>query len=163
MTAEAPRHLIVEWLARSGCNQASARVELSRNGVALLRMGYRLAAIRLRGELVHAAAGTDEPEQVTAFCAELLDGPVIHDRLASVDATYYALINSHAGIVWDHEDEAPCLGDGVYLGVPAIGRVGPPGPYWLTPPRYDGDLCVPGAVAELVTTALGRLQPTDAP
>jgi hypothetical protein len=155
-----PAYRIIEWLARVHGQPRKAEAEWQAQGVALLPMGDRLSAIRLRGELVHAACGTDDPGQVAAALAELLDGAVIRDR-PPADVTYYALIEAHAGLVWDREDDAPCLGDGFYLGVPALHRLAPPGPYWVLPPRRESDLCRPQAVRDLIATGLERLHPAE--
>ncbi|WP_019059926.1 hypothetical protein [Streptomyces prunicolor] len=156
-----PAHLITEWLARQHSHPDQAETEWVEQGVALLPMGKDMNAVRLRGDLVHAVAATDDPKQVAAVLDETLGGPVIRDRLTAADVTYYALINPHAAMVWDLEEQAPCFGKDTYLGVPAVDRVSPPGPYWVHPPRYDGDLCSPQAVRDLVIAGLNHLHPAE--
>ncbi len=56
--------LISEWLARAHPVPQQAHTEWSRQGVALLPLGERFAAVRLTGELVHAAIGCTEPSAV---------------------------------------------------------------------------------------------------
>lgn len=141
--------LIAEWLARAHPVPDQVRAEWSSQGVALLPLGRRFAAVRLSGVLVYAALDSDDPGVVAEALAERLRGPVIHDNRAAV-STYYALIQWHAGLVWDCNRSAPCLRDDTYLGVPRIDRREPPGTYWVVPPRYDGDLCRPQAVRDLV-------------
>ncbi|MCX4700443.1 hypothetical protein [Streptomyces sp. NBC_01373] len=99
--------------------------------------------------LVYAALDSDDPGLVAEALSDRLRGPVIHDSRAA-GPTYYALIQWHAGLVWDYNRSAPCLRDDTYLGVPRIDRREPPGTYWVVPPRYDGDLCRPQAVRDLV-------------
>ncbi|MGW0795885.1 hypothetical protein [Streptomyces sp. NPDC002692] len=151
-------HAIIEWLARSAADRNRARVEWDGHGITVLAMGERLAAVRMSGELVHAACATDDPEQVAATLAELLDGPVIRDRQTPADVTYFALVSPHAGLVRDYPRHAVYLATGVYLGVPAPHHVTPPGAYWAPPPRYEGDLCAPQGVEELVRTGARRLR-----
>ncbi|WP_443049921.1 hypothetical protein [Streptomyces sp. NBC_00287] len=148
--------LISDWLARAHPVPEQARMEWSKQGVALLPLDGRFAAVRLSEELVHAALAGEGSEQVSAALAEELSGPVIHDHRA-VGPTYYALIQGHAGLVWEFGDIAPCLCGDTYLGIPRVDRKRPPGTYWLVPPRYDGDLCRPQAVRELVVRGRRRL------
>ncbi|MEV6947053.1 hypothetical protein AB0N07_34850 [Streptomyces sp. NPDC051172] len=147
--------LISEWLARAHPVPQRARAEWSNQAVALLPLGGLFAAVRLPGELVHAAVNSEDASQVASALDALLQGPVIHDH-RTTGPTYYALINWGAGVIqqMDHNEDAPCLSTGTYLGVPRIDRREPPGTYWVVPPRYDGDLCRPGAVRSLI--AKGR-------
>ncbi len=156
MDPQATNRFISEWLARAHPVPAQARAEWSNQGVALLPLGGRFAAVRMRADMVYAAVGSDDPDKAAAAMAELLAGPVIHDY-RSTGATYYALIQAHAGMVWAHEEVAPCLGQGTYLGVPRIDRCEPPGTYWTVRPRYDGNLCRPCSVALLVQAGHERL------
>ncbi|MFJ4787546.1 hypothetical protein [Streptomyces sp. NPDC088794] len=159
----APTHLIVQWLARTHDTPRRAIAEWDSDGIALLPLGVTMSAIRLSGALVHAAVGTDEREVVAGALGACLNGAVIRDRSLAADVTYYALIQQHAGLVWDLEADAPCLGKGVYLGVPALHRVQPPGPHWAVPPHYEGDLCRPQSVRELIATGLNHLMPAECP
>jgi len=147
--------LIAQWLARAHPVPEQARAEWATQGVALLPLGKLFCAVRLPGDLVSAAVSSAAADQVADALAKLLQGPVIHDH-RSTGATYYALINWGAGVIqqMDQNDDAPCLSTGTYLGVPRIDRREPPGTYWVVPPRYDGDLCRPGAVRSLI--AKGR-------
>jgi hypothetical protein len=141
--------LIAEWLARAHPLPEQARAEWSSQGVALLPLGRHFAAVRVDGSLMRAALGSDSPGVVTEALASTLRGPVIHDH-RTAGPTYYALIQWHAGLVWDYGDIAPCLQGETYLGVPRIDRREPPGTYWVVPPRHEGDLCAPQAVRELI-------------
>ncbi|MFE9440978.1 hypothetical protein ACFYO2_18650 [Streptomyces sp. NPDC006602] len=149
METQVLNRLIAEWLALAHPAPAQVRAEWSNQGVALLPLGRRFAAVRLSGVLVYAALDSDDPSVVAEALFERLRGPVIHDN-RTAGPTYYALIQWHAGLVWDYNRSAPCLRDDTYLGVPRIDRREPPGTYWVVPPRYDGDLCRPQAVRELV-------------
>lgn len=148
-TQEALDRAIAEWLAGAHPVPEQAREEWSSQGVALLPLGQRFAAVRLAGVLVYAALDSEDLGVVTEALSERLRGPVIHDNRAA-GPTYYALIQWHAGLVWDYNRSAPCLRDDTYLGVPRIDRREPPGTYWIVPPRYDGNLCRPQAVRDLV-------------
>ncbi|MFF8571210.1 putative ATP-grasp-modified RiPP [Streptomyces sp. NPDC015408] len=148
-TQEALDGAISEWLARSNPSPERARREWATQGVALLPLGERFAAVRMPARVVHAAVRSDDEDQVAVALAESLGGSIIHDRLVS-GGMYYALIQGHAALAWAYEDVATCLGHGTYLGVPRIDRQGPPGTYWVVPPRYEGDLCAPRAITALM-------------
>ncbi|GAB7108671.1 hypothetical protein JCM4814A_69850 [Streptomyces phaeofaciens JCM 4814] len=152
--------LISEWLARAHPVPQQAHTEWSRQGVALLPLGERFAAVRLTGELVHAAIGCTEPSAVAVALQERLPGPIIHDHRRT-GPTYYALIPWHAGLVWDYGERAPCLLGETYLGVPRLDRREPPGTYWVLRPRYDGHLCRPQSVRDLVDAGFRALVPDD--
>ncbi|PIB05000.1 hypothetical protein B1C81_31235 [Streptomyces sp. HG99] len=125
-------------------------------GVALLPLGKRFAAVRMTVDVVHAAVDSDDLVKVAAVLDELLGGPVVFDRRV-VGVTYYALIQWSSCLIWGHDEIAPCLGQGIYLGVPRLDRRKPPGTYWVVAPRYPGDLCTPEAVAALVEAGRRRL------
>ncbi|MFI1535595.1 hypothetical protein [Streptomyces anandii] len=156
-----PQHLVIEWLSRSHRDPEQAKAEWRADGVAVLEMGRRLAAIRIPGALVHAALQTDTPADVAEQLADRLGGPVIYDVRQSMRSNYYALIHAHTGLAWDLEHLAACLGEGVYLGVPAPHRTEPPGPYWIVPPRFDGNVCRPNAIRALVNEGARMLEPAD--
>ncbi|GAA3839237.1 hypothetical protein GCM10022206_91890 [Streptomyces chiangmaiensis] len=147
---------ISEWLARAHPVPERARTEWATQGVALLPLGARFCAVRMKADVVHAAVATEDPSQVSAALGELLRGPVIHDR-RTVGGTYYALIQWHAGLVWAHQELAPCFGQDTYLGVPRVDRRDPPGAHWVVAPRYEGNLCVPRAVTALIEVGRRRL------
>ncbi|MFJ8798548.1 hypothetical protein [Streptomyces sp. NPDC102487] len=150
-----PDHLITAWLSLSHQVPKEALRDWKETGVAVLALGTRIAAVRLSGELVRAATEMQEPRAVGAVLQARLGGAVIHDPRPDV---FYPLIDSHAGVTWDDSRMAPCLGDGVYLGVPALRRTQPPGPYWSVLPRHEGDLCHPGALRELVARGSQALE-----
>lgn len=144
---------ITEWLARAHRDGPdAARTEWRTQGVALLELGRRFSAVRIPERYIHAALGGTDLTQIAERLANRLQGPVIRDSLAN-GVPYYVLIQWHSGVVWDGDEDAPCLGDGTHLGVPRLGRVSPPGTYWLVPPRYDGNLCRTGSVRQLVDDA----------
>ncbi|MEV6756922.1 hypothetical protein [Streptomyces sp. NPDC051214] len=143
---------IAEWLARAQQNPAQAWREWSEGGVALLPLGSRFVASRLSEELVHAAAGRSEPQPVAACLEQLLDGPVIYDN-RTMGGTYYPLMRCQSRTSWKYQHIAPLLAVGTYLGVPRLGRLRPPGTFWVVPPREVGDVCEPAAVGDLITLA----------
>jgi hypothetical protein len=140
-----------EWLARAQQEPAYAWHEWAVTGVALLPLGRRFVAPRLSESLVHAAATSSDPDAVTARLVQL-DGPVIFDG-RMMGGTFYPLMRPLFGRVWQHQDAAPLLAEGTYLGVPRFDRLTPPGTYWAVPPRAVGDLCEPAAVDALITRA----------
>jgi hypothetical protein len=144
---------ITEWLARAHRNGPNAaHTEWRTQGVALLELGHRFSAVRIPERYIHAALDSTNLTTIAERLADRLKGPVIRDSLAN-GIPYYALIQWHSGIGWDDSEDTPCLGDGTHLGVPHLGRVSPPGTYWLVPPRYDGDLCRPERVQQLIQDA----------
>lgn len=149
-----PDRFITEWLARAHPTPETARREWTDQGVALLPCGRAFAAVRIPHALVHAAIGTDNPQEIAEALPFDLGGPVIHDGYTGY---FYALIQHHAGLVWDGEEDTPCLGRESYLGVPSVGRMEPPGPHWVVAPRYDGDLCRPTTVRTFIARARLKL------
>ncbi|MFF1451634.1 hypothetical protein ACFVYF_26370 [Streptomyces sp. NPDC058274] len=147
---------IAEWLTRDHPMPEQVWTEWATMGVALVPLGKRFAAVRMTAEVVHAAVDSDDPAQVASGLEELLRGPVVHDRRVA-GVTYYALVQCDAGFAWGHNEVAPRLGAGVYLGVPRIGRCEPPGTYWVVAPRHEGHLCSPQAVADLIDAGQQRI------
>ncbi|MEV6289892.1 hypothetical protein AB0M41_05475 [Streptomyces sp. NPDC051896] len=161
-TQEALDRAITEWLAQAHPVPERARSEWATQGVALLPLGHRFAAVRMASDVVHAAVDSSDHAQVVTALGKLLGGSIIYDRRVA-GGTYYALIQGHAGLVWAYDDIASCLGHGTYLGVPRIDRQQPPGTYWVIPPRYEGDLCAPRSITALVEAGRSRLgEPAEA-
>ncbi|MEV5982869.1 hypothetical protein [Streptomyces sp. NPDC052114] len=141
---------VTEWFARTLDVPEQARREWSDTGVALLPLGRRFDAVRLRDVLVHAAVGATDPDETAARLAQFLRGPVIHDN-RTMGGIYYALIRPIERKAWRYQDIAPRLGTDTHLGVPKLTRTGPPGTHWVVLPRFEGDLCEPSAVEGLIT------------
>lgn len=154
--SSAADRFITEWLARAHPTPETVRREWSTQGVALLPCGRAFAAVRIPAVLVHAAVGTEHLQEVTEALPFDLGGPVIHD---SYSGFYYALIQHHAGLVWDGEEDTPCLGRDSFLGVPSLSRQDPPGTHWVVTPRHDGDLCRPETVRKFIAQARLKLAP----
>ncbi|MFF4348864.1 hypothetical protein [Streptomyces sp. NPDC001530] len=155
-TQQATDREIAEWLTMEHPVPRQVWTEWATHGVALLPLGKRFAAVRMTTDAVHAMVDSDQLADVASAVRDLLCGPVVYDRRA-VGVTYYALVQRDTELVWTHDDVAPCLGQGVYLGVPRLDRREPPGTYWVVPPRYPGDLCTSQAVAALVEAGQRRL------
>ena len=149
-TAVSTHETITQWLAELHSRPVEAITEWTRQGVALLPMGGSVCAIRLDSHLVHAAMATAVPDEIASGLARDVQGPVVFDRRASA---YYAFVDTVAAAGWDLE-AVPCLGAGVYVGVPALDRVGPSAPYWVVQPRYAGHLCPVDAVRTLVAAGM---------
>ncbi|MFD6434821.1 hypothetical protein [Streptomyces venezuelae] len=150
-----PRPLLVsaafDWLARAQDEPRQARREWAEQGIALLPLGTRFNAVCLPAPLVYAAVGTSDLDIVAATLSELLGGPVIHSR---VQHRYHALVECSPTPRWMREyGEAPMLGAGHHLSVPASDLRGPTGLYWAVRPRIVGDLCPVQSVAALVHIA----------
>ncbi|EKX64432.1 hypothetical protein [Streptomyces ipomoeae] len=131
-------------------------------GLALLRCGGLLGAVRISTGLVRAAAGTDNPREVDAFLAEALPGgPVFVDRHAQ---WYYVLVPAGTGrrVEWAtrsrHGLGAEFLGMGSYLGVPRPEATDPEGErsYWCVPMDRPGALADPDAVSRFLALARRR-------
>ncbi|MET9867875.1 putative ATP-grasp-modified RiPP [Streptomyces sp. NPDC006386] len=119
-------------------------------------LGERFAAVRIASRIVHAAVRSEDQDRVATALSELLGGAIIYDRRVA-GGTYYALVAGHAGPAWAYDDVVTCLGHGTYLGVPRIERRRPPGTHWVVPPRYEGNLCPPRSVLDLVEVGRARL------
>ncbi|WP_050373383.1 hypothetical protein [Streptomyces acidiscabies] len=148
--------VIREWLDSS----LPAGTEPDKNapaGVTMLPLGEVFTAVRMTARLVHAAAGSDEPEALSAFLAEALNGPVIHHPTGS-GCPYYAL-TPYRKAEWPLPDGATYRGTGTWLGVPDLDRRGPHGVHWLIPPRYRGDLCRLEYVYDLILQGFRALIP----
>ncbi|MET7363797.1 hypothetical protein ABZS76_35870 [Streptomyces sp. NPDC005562] len=139
-----------DWLARAQREPRQAHREWAERGVALLPLGTRFNAVRLPARTVHAGAGTDDLRKVTETLAELFCGPVIHSR---PQHAYYALTAPQPTARWVYPDEAPMLGAGHFLSIPAPDLRGPYGLYWAVRPRIVGDVCAVPSVAALVHIA----------
>ncbi|MFB8777209.1 hypothetical protein [Streptomyces broussonetiae] len=141
------------WLLASAKDMSQAREEWRTYGVALLRLGVRLAAIRISAHLVHAGAGTDDPDAVSAYLERvLLGGPVFVDREVQ---RYFALVPPSTGRRREWQlarDDAEFIGPGHYLGVPSVDATSPQDgrSFWSVEFESAGALASPGAVKALV-------------
>ncbi|MFE9224150.1 putative ATP-grasp-modified RiPP [Streptomyces massasporeus] len=146
---------VSQWLARTHPVPERVWTEWATQGVALLPLGERFAAVRMASEIVHAAVRSEDQDDVAAELGDLLGGGIIFDRRGA-GGTYYALVDGHARFTWAHDDVGTCLGRGTYLGVPRVDRRQPPGTYWVVPPRHEGDLCHPPSVLGLLEAGRAR-------
>lgn len=133
------------WLLTAAAlSEADACRGWRESGIALLRCGGLFTAVRMRAELVHAAARTVNSSQVDRYLADALpDGPVFADRTCR---RYYALVPTCAEgeVRWKaHEPYAASLGEGCFLGVPDPAHTTPcrGGSYWCVPIRGPEVLC----------------------
>jgi putative ATP-grasp target RiPP len=147
---------ISEWLAKTHPDPKRVWEEWATQGVALLPLGERFAAVRMASEIVHAAVRSEDQNRVATELGGLLGGGIIFDRRVA-GGTYYALVAGHAGLTWAQDDVVTCLGHGTYLGVPRIDRRQPPGTYWVVPPRHKGALCPSRSVLGLLEAGRARL------
>ncbi|MFE7409487.1 hypothetical protein [Streptomyces laurentii] len=150
---------MAQWLLSAAANPRVARAEWERYDIAVLACGGVLSAVRVPGELVWAAAGTEDHAEADVFLTDWLDGgAVVMDRRASF---YYFLVPALMGRLWKPKGMrgVECLGPGSYLGVPLIDHTVPEGrAYWAVEMDSPGALCWPDEVAALLQrgqTALG--------
>ncbi|MFD9562609.1 hypothetical protein [Streptomyces sp. NPDC059994] len=149
---------ITDWLASAHGVPAQARREFD-VGIALVPTGTKFDAIRLPADLVHAAAGSKDPDAVAVFLAEVLeDGAVIHDAYG-VGVWYYALVPLGTHAAW-LVPGVECLEPGTWLGVPRVDLTARPGPYWALPPSTVGSVCSARGVADLAALGQARLRQT---
>lgn len=161
------RRLATEhWLLAGSSNRGRTRMEWQEQGVALLPLGVRFAAVRFPASLVLAAACLPwDPERVDPFLNETLGGgPVIcnpHTR------RYYALVPASVPATWRQavEDwrsvEVECLGRESIMGIPRLDAVDHADEtlpsYWSVPMSSPGVLCAPLDVARLIAAGHHRL------
>ncbi|MFD5741299.1 hypothetical protein ACFXJM_08275 [Streptomyces massasporeus] len=89
--------------------------------LALIPLGWRFEAVRISQAVVQRAVGSGTPPVARARLAHRLDGgPVIHDPGF---CRYYALVPPGTAKTWC-TPVAECLGEGTYLGVPRVDRIG---------------------------------------
>ncbi|MGA6220171.1 hypothetical protein ACPESV_07490 [Streptomyces umbrinus] len=145
---------VTEWLLQAADDPARARAEWQTMDVALLRCGVRFTAVRVRADVVFAAARSEECARVDAYLADALHGgPVFVDRRSG---WYYCLITAGTFTTWRVPDTA-CLAADTYLGVPHPSIDSSryqARSSWCVPPARPGVVCQADAVAQM--TELGR-------
>ncbi|WP_051852888.1 hypothetical protein [Streptomyces aureocirculatus] len=144
------RGAVAEWFARAHHVPPQALAEWSNRGLALLPLGVCFDAIRVPGQLLHTALGSDDPQTVAAALDDWLHGPVIHDTRTASGCSY-VLIAPDAE--WEGPSATERLQAGTYLSVPRIGRQTSPVTFWAVPPQRYGQLCDPAHLAALLSTA----------
>lgn len=158
------RELVAQWLLSAAQNSRTARAQWGELGVTLLACGEVFTAVRVNAALVHAAAGSAQPEKADAHLRNALDGgPVFLDRYARL---YYALVPACTTERWSRREfpGTECLGQDHYLGVPAVDRTDPEQgrAYWCVPVEAPGRLCAPEDVMALVRDGSGKPAPEPA-
>ncbi|MEV6809831.1 hypothetical protein [Streptomyces sp. NPDC051132] len=142
--------MIRAWLAGAHSTTGQVRLEWAMHRLAMLPLRPELGAVRIPGDTVHAAVGTDDREKVAATVRDQLHGPVIFDVRTLLGPTYWALVRHRTGTPWPGAADTPLLGPGTYLGVPDLGITAPPGAYWVVQPHGRDHLCELPAVADLI-------------
>ncbi|GGQ50386.1 hypothetical protein GCM10010250_22520 [Streptomyces althioticus] len=135
-----------QWLLAAADDRERALTEWENGGVALLRCGGILGAVRLPARLVWCAAGSEELTAVDAYLHEALEGPVFMDLHA---LHYYILVAPRSLSHFPAEDfrGAERIGRDHFLGVPEVRRTIPQGrSYWCVPMDSPGVLCPVEAV-----------------
>lgn len=151
-TGPAPCGTVSEWLASAHPSPSMVRNEWSSAAqLALIPVGRIFDAVRLPGEIVHAAAQSDESSAIGTRLAEYICGPVIHDPGWG---RYYALVPPGTAPKWRAQG-TECLSEGTYLGVPRTDHTElderTQASYWSVPMSQPGRLCSPADVLALVT------------
>ncbi|MBK3624894.1 hypothetical protein JHN59_08540 [Streptomyces sp. MBT49] len=158
--ARPERELVARgWLLLSAEDLSKARDDWAQQSIALLRCGVLFDLVRVRSEIVTAAAGTTDQEGVAQFLADGVRGPVFADRYSGL---YYCLVPPGTRKGWVSCDAA-CLGLGCHVGVPRPGLDAADGAarcYWAVPMAAPGDMCSPAAVQQLVH--IGRYRQLEA-
>ncbi|GHE39057.1 hypothetical protein [Streptomyces capitiformicae] len=162
ITPDGDRDLSVErWLLSAAENSDRARVDWRESGLALMRCGTIIAAIRMSHDLIHAAAGTHDAYKIDAFLREVLPGGgVFVDTARNL---YFVLVQHSVGRrnewVDNPYEQAKFLGDGSFLGVPSVrlktrgaGRA-----YWCAPVEKAGEFVSQEAMSQLLAISRWRL------
>lgn len=143
------RSAAAEWLYLAAPSRETASVEWTRQGVALLTAGRAWDAVRVPYGPLGADLDRDAgPDQLRRRLAELkVTGPVFCDPYRPY---LYVLVPPGTDREWGRTLEATgveCLGGTPpyihHVGVPRLGLISPPGPYWVTPPDGSGHLTNP--------------------
>ncbi|WP_143064632.1 hypothetical protein [Streptomyces colonosanans] len=156
---------VSHWLlsaAVEGLTRSSA--QWREQGVALLAAGTLFAAIRIPGDLMRAAAETDEEQAVDDFLRRALEGgPLFRDRISDA---YYALVPASTARRWNARAWPPgaeFLGRDYYIGVPTPDPERQQGrAYWCVPMDSPGQLGDPRSVWAVVQRGYARHRAADA-
>ncbi|WP_157876628.1 hypothetical protein [Streptomyces graminilatus] len=126
----------------------TAREHWAAGRTVLLRCGGLFTAVRIPGDVVRAAAGSDDRTTVDAGLADILRGPVFTD---SGLTRYYVLVPASTARHW-RLPESECLQRNYYLGVPSprCTEYEEGFAYWPVPMDSAGVLCDPVRVSNLV-------------
>ncbi|MFH8792434.1 hypothetical protein [Streptomyces sp. NPDC017941] len=136
------------WLARAHPVPRQAEAEWANSGLAILPTGALFDAIRVPGQLIHTAVGSDDPATVGGALDRWLHGPVVRD-IRTGSGSYYVLVAPDAP--WEGPADRVATGD--YLTVPRVGQQASPVTFWAVPPPRRGQLCDPAHLAALLATA----------
>ena len=153
VTTRPERYLAVtHWLLGAAKDRDQVRAQWEElGGIALLPCGGLFSAVRVPANLVWAAAGAQDLENVDVYLTNWFDGGAVFMDLHAL--LYYFLVPSSTAWRWP-EREFPgvsCLGRNTYLGVPAVQLTQPKGSaYWCLPMDSAGDLCYVDEVEQLI-------------
>lgn len=160
-TREERETAVATWLLTAADDARFAITQWRDTGGALLHCGTLFSAVCLPDWMVHAAACTSRPDEVSMYLgASLEGGPVFHDVL---QARYYALTPASAEFDWDAESTT-VLGRQSLLVVPAP-TLSTPGDglmYWSVPMDGPAALCQAGRLAMVAEIGLARAAQREA-
>lgn len=143
------------WLLSAARDARVARFEWALYGGALLRCGRVFTTIHVRSAIISAAAGTASPEEIRAYLASAVNGPVYFD---SEFGRYTALVPVGAGQTWSDPNVSAARPSALAL-VPPPSRTAPDGPvHWVVPLGRPGVLCAPEDVADVAAAGCACLR-----
>ncbi|MFI1017907.1 hypothetical protein [Streptomyces sp. NPDC020965] len=145
---------IGRWLAESLAAPHEAWQDWQVDRFTMLPTGRRFDAVRMPGELVHAAIGDSGHVVVAGVLSAALSGPVVRDP-----RWYYALVPPRTTETWTC-GLTRCLGRGAWLVVPRTDQTHHTGLHWCVPMTHPGRLCDPTTVAALISLGHQRIQNT---
>ncbi|MEU6605085.1 ATP-binding protein [Streptomyces shenzhenensis] len=106
LTDEERRLAVEHWLLAAAEDRTWARNEWERDGIALLRCGGVFGTVHISADIIHGAAGSDDPAAVNGHLAKaVLGGPVVVDQETS---PYYVLVGRSTGsrVEWERPRDA---------------------------------------------------------
>lgn len=148
---------VAHWLLSAAGDRERARADWDSGGLALLRCGGVLGAVRIPARIVWCAAGSEDLTMVDVYLSQALAGPVFMDLHT---LHYYALVPPRALAKFTLEGlpGAERIGQDHYLGVPDVRITAPRGrSSWCVPMDSPGALCPVEAVEAMARAGRARM------
>lgn len=139
---------VEQFLLAAAQDPTTARHNWAVGHNVLVRCGVLFTAVRISGDTVRAAAGSQDRTEVDAYLADTLHGPVFTEAGL---ARYYALVPPSTAHHW-RLPGGECMQRNYFLGVPAprYTEYEEGFPYWPVPMDSPSELCDPVRVSNLV-------------
>lgn len=145
-----------EWLVQAAGDRHLAVSEWQRDGTAWLRPGVLFSAVSVSADLVHAAIGTDQLDEVGEMLRQVLDETPVWFTPGE-DAAYTALLPPSAVAHW-HVPDTRCASQDGAVRVPLPGgETADDEPRWVVPMTGPGAVGSPALLASLVAVGRQRL------